>query len=620
MRSGPSFLYRLPMIDLSNDEKRGRLLKAIRSSRNAMEPFRRVRKELIKDYVGSWYAEGGAENKTLVNLINQTARIYTISLAANNPQVLISTPKTESIAFARRFEVNLNKLISDMALDQTFRSIVLDAFFCLGCGVVMMRDTDTRFHGLLESEEDVWLDPGQPWFNRVSLDDLILDMPAKELSKMRYCGHRYRADYEKVMDEPGYSKKVKDKLSPSTRAHHDSTGAARDIASDAEDDDLKDMVWLMDVWIPENNSIVTMACDQEDIEPLIEREWTGSQAGPYKFLSLGDTPDNVIPTSPAVNLKGMHDLQNRLHRRMEDDSDAHRVINVYPPGEEDQADAYRTAERNSWVKGRSPEQIKQFEMGGVDQRDMALATFLQTEYDRLAGNLQAMGGLGPQAATVGQEELVHGQLSKNVADMRTAVVNFAASCILDLGRLMWEDQTLELRTSMPVGNSGIQVSSDWISPLNQNDDLVRQGLQSPARVGSFEDYEFRVEPYSMVFKTPQQHLQEYFQVLQQIAPLWPMFQASGATLNVQVLVDEMARLLNKPEIKQLITFATPADQMGGDQNTVRQSPHTVRENIRKNVSTGGTEQARSNALIQTLMGGKPQVNGQQSAMLQRSPA
>lgn len=596
------------MFDLSNKEKRSRLYKAIKASRDALLPFRRVRTELIKDYVGSWYSESGADNKTLVNLINQTCRIYAVTLAANNPQALVSTPRSDSIPFARRFEVNLNKLISDMSLDQTFRSIVMDAFFCLGCGVVMMRDTNTRFHGLLESEEDVWLDPGQPWFNRVSLDDLILDMPAKELTKMRYCGHRYRADFEKVMDEPGYNPKAKAKLKPSNRQHHDSVDAARDIASEhgnAQDDDLKDMVWLQDIWIPENNSIVTLACDQEDIEPLIERDWVGSQDGPYKFLSLGDTPDNVIPTSPAMNLKGMHDLQNRLHRRMEEDSDAHRVVNVYPPGMEDDANRLRTSERNSWVRGQSPDQIKQFEMGGVDQRDMALATFLQTEYDRFAGNLQAMGGLGPQASTVGQEEIVHGQLSKNVADMRLAVVNFAANCILDLGRLMWEDQTLELRTSMPVGNSGIQVRSDWTPDY---------------RVGEFEDYDFRVEPYSMVFKTPQQHLQEYFQVLQQIAPLWPMFQASGATLNVQVLVKEMARLMNKPEIEQLITFAVPAEMLGGDQNTVRQSPHTVRETVRRNVPTGGTAENRANSVIQSLMGSGSQLNGQQKAAMQRAPA
>jgi hypothetical protein len=595
------------MLDLNDNEKRARLLKAIKSSRDALEPFRRVRKELIKDYVGSWYAESGATNKTLVNLINQTARIYTVALAANNPQVLVSTPKTETLAFARRFEVNLNKLIGDMALDKTFRAIVMDAFFCLGCGVVMMRDTDTRFHGLLESEEDVWLDPGEPWFNRVSLDDLILDMPAKELSKMRYCGHRYRADYEKVMDEPGYSKKVRDKLKPTSRSHHDSTGAVRDIASEwgtAEDDDLKDMVWLMDVWVAENNSVVTMACDQ-DLPPLIEREWIGSQAGPYKFLSLGDTPDNVIPTSPAINLKGMHDLQNRLHRRMEDDSDAHRVVNVYPPNMADDAERLRTAERNSWQRGTSPEQIKQFEMGGVDQRDMALATFLQSEYDRFAGNLQAMGGLGAQASTVGQEEIISGNLSRNVADMRMAVVSFASDCILDLGRLMWEDQTLELQTSIPVENSGIRVSSDWMPDYRQ---------------GAFEDYEFRVEPYSMVFKTPEQHLQELFQVLRELAPLWPMFQASGATFDAAAIVDEIARLKNRPEFKRFITFAEPMGMLGGDENTIRQSANTTRTNIRRNVSDGGTADARSNALIQTLMGGKPQVNSQQAAMLQRGQA
>lgn len=596
------------MFDLENDEKRGRLLKAVKSSRDALEPFRRTRKELIKDYVGSWYTEGGARHKTLVNLMNQTARIYTVALAANNPQVLVSTPRVDNIPFARRFEVNLNKLIGDMALDQTFQMIVLDAFFCIGCGVVMMRDTDTRFHGLLESEEDVWLDPGEPWLNRVSLDDLILDVSAKELSKMRYCGHRYRADYEKVMDEPGYSKKVKDKLKPTNRQHHDSTGAARDIASDygsAEDDDLKDMVWLQDIWIAENRSIVTMACDQ-DLPPLIERDWIGSQAGPYKFLSLGNVPDNVIPASPAVNLKCLHDLQNRLHRRMEKDSDAHRIVNVYHPSGADDAEKIRTAERNSWVSSNDPSRISQIEVGGIDQRDMAFATFIQDEYDRLAGNLQAMGGLGQQAATLGQEELIHGQQSRMESDMRMAVVNFASECILDLGRLMWEDQTLELQSSIPIGNSGINVSSNWTPGW---------------RVGSFEDYEFRVEPYSMVFKTPEQKLQELFQVLQQIAPLWPMFQASGATLDAQAIVEEIARLKNRPEFKRFITFAVPAEMLGGDQNTVRQSPVTSRETIRKNVPTGGTADARSSAMIQSLLGGKSsQVNGQMKAAMGRKPA
>ena len=594
------------MIDLQDKKSRGRLLKAVKTSREAMDPFRRVRKELIRDYVGSWYSDGGARNKTLVNLMNQTARIYTVALAANNPQVMVSTPNVENWPFAKRFEVNLNKLISDMELDVTFRAIVLDAFFCIGCGVVMMRDTDTRFHGLLESEEDVWLDPGEPWLNRVSLDDLILDMSAKELTKMRYCGHRYRADYEKVQAEPGYDKAVKAKLTPTSKQSVDNPDFARDIASGSavDDDELKPMIWLQNLWVAENKTVATMAVDQ-DLPPLLEREWTGSQAGPYKFLSLGNVPDNVIPASPAINLKGMHDLQNRLHRRMEKDSDAHRVLNVYPPGKEDFAERARKAGRNDFIMGQNPKDISQIEFGGVDQRDQALALFIQDEYDRLAGNLSAMGGLGPQSSTVGQDEMIHGQVSRTESDMRMAVVGFAAECILDLGRLMWEDQTLELQSSIPIGNSGIQVSSNWTPDY---------------RAGEFEDYEFRVEPYSMVFKTPEQKLQELFQVLQQIAPLWPMFQASGASLDAEAIVEEIARLKNRPEFKRFITFAAPAAMLGGDQNTVRQSPVTSRETVRRHIPTGGTQSARSNILQQALSGGGSQINGQQAAAMTRRPA
>lgn len=594
------------MIDLHDKQKRGRLFKAIKTSREALEPFRRVRKELIRDYVGSWYSEGGARNKTPVNLINQTARIYTVALAANNPQVMVSTPLEQNWPFAKRFEVNLNKLIGDMELDATFRAIVLDAFFCLGCGVVMMRDTDTRFHGLLESEEDVWLDPGEPWLNRVSLDDLILDMTAKELSKMRYCGHIYRADYEKVMDEPGYDKKVQAQLTPTSKNTTDNPDWARDIAAGiaVDDDELKPMIWLQDVWVAENKTVSTFPLDQ-DLPPLLEREWTGSQAGPYKFLSLGTVPDNIIPASPAVNLKCMHDFQNRLHCRMEKDSDAHRVVNIYPPSAADEAERLRTAKRNSWHRMSDPKSVQQVEFGGVDQRDQSLALFNQEVYDRLAGNLGLMGGLGAQSATLGQDEMLMGQVSRMEADMRISVVGFASECILDLGHLMWEDQTLELRSSLAIGNTGVEVPVDWTPDY---------------RVGEFEDYEFRVEPYSMVFKTPEQKLQELYQTLRELAPLWPMFQASGASLDAEAIVEEIARLKNRPEFKRFITFSAPAPMLGGDQNTVRQSPVTTRETVRRNVPTGGTPASRSSIMQQVLSGGKPQINGQQAASMTRRPA
>lgn len=597
-------------LDLHDKLVRGRLLQAVKTSREAWRPFCRTAKELIRDHVGSWYQERphGARYKTLVNLINQTARIYTVALAANNPRVKVETQfvDDEHWPFAQRFQVGLNKLISDMQLDATFRAIVLDAFFCIGCGVVQMRDTDTRFHGILESEEDVWLDPGEPWFNRVPRDHLILDMAVRELSKMRYCGHIYRADYEKVMDEPGYDKAAKQHLSPTSKNAIDDADFAQEIATGGavDDDELKPMLWLMDLWVVENKSVVTFALDV-DAPPLIEREWPGSQGGPYKFLGLGLVPDNIIPVSPASNLKGLHDLANRNYRKMERQADSQRTVNAYAPGGEEDAKRLRDAKDGEWVQVRNPKDINQIAIGGVDPGLQAFQMTVGEQFNVMAGNVRAMGGLGQQAGTLGQEEIIQENVSRIEADMHLAVMKFADEVCTDLGYLMWHDNYMEIRASVQVPGSDIYVDSSWTPDY---------------RVGNFEDYGLDVIPYSTIFKTPQQKLNELFAVIERIAPIWPMFQASGATLDAQELVDQMADLLDRPELKRIITFAVMADQLGGDQNTIRQSPITSRETVRRNVPTGGTPESRASIMSQVLQGGGAQVTPQQLASMGRAPA
>jgi len=101
-----------------------------------------------------------------------------------------------------------------------------------------------------------------------------------------------------------------------------------------------------------------------------------------------------------------------------------------------------------------------------------------------------------------------------------------------------------------------------------------------------------------------------------------MFQAMGATLDAAAIVDEIARLKDRPEFRRFITFPSQAmpGQLGGDENTIRQSPVTSRTNVRKSVSTGGSPESRSNAMIRDLINGTPSTNGQQSEMLDKAPA
>ena len=157
---------------------------------------------------------------------------------------------------------------------------------------------------------------------------------------------------------------------------------------------------------------------------------------------------------------------------------------------------------------------------------------------------------------------------------------------------------------------GIQVDASW---------PMRDEAGERVLPGKLDEYELRVEPYSMTYKSPQQKLAELFSILDHVGRMWPMFQASGATLDAREILKEIARLQDQPELLRFITFATPADRLGGDENTIRQSPNTTREHIRRNIPTGGTAESRSSIMQQVLLGGG-QTNGAQRASLSRDPA
>ena len=99
------------MIDLTSEIHIQRLFAAIDSSRDGMKPFRENRTSMLKEYVGSHYNGNGAPYEVIVNLIAQTADVYTIGLAANNPKVNITTNSRELLPFANRFKVGINNQI-----------------------------------------------------------------------------------------------------------------------------------------------------------------------------------------------------------------------------------------------------------------------------------------------------------------------------------------------------------------------------------------------------------------------------------------------------------------------------------------------------------------------------
>ncbi len=582
------------MIDLGNQIERGRLHKAIQTSRDVMEPFRRARSEFIRDHAGSWYSEGGARFHTNINKMNQTALIMTFALAAENPRFKACTDNQKLVPFARHLQSNMNKLVSNINLKQSLRLMVLDAFFLVGIAKVRMSDAFP-----IQLEDDVWVEAGQPWVDRISFDDAILDLTARDLTKMRFMGDRYRCSWEKVKKRDDFDNSVVKIMTPDSKYRYDtSIDYANQIANlmACDDDELEPMVWLEDVFIVENNQWATFPANPgyENSKPLKVVDWEGTKRGPYKFLGLGNVPDNVIPSSPAQNLKPLHDAINMVFRKVLDQARIAKQVVGYREGESQRADNYRTCKNGTWLPFNNPADIQTITIGGVDMNLNQFNAMMDEIYNAQSGNLRSLAGLGQEGNTLGQEELIQGRASQVISKMGVNVIEFTAEIGEELKHLLWQDDTFyqENWQQADPSNKESWVSSHW-------DPAYREGVP--------DNFTLSVEPYSMRYVSPQEKVAQIDAVLQKIAPLWPMFQQSGYVIDVSELLECYSDLLDRPELKRIIKQNPQGGDapQGGDQNTVKSPAVTTRNVVRKNVSGGGGRGQLMNSILQGAPSGVP---------------
>jgi hypothetical protein len=592
-------------MDPNNEIQRSRLLKAIENSTRVLRPFREVRKKLVQDFVGSQYGSTGQDRQDIImNLMYQTAETYTMSLAANRPRVLVTAQHTDVTWFSHSFQLGINNLIKEIRLEDTLRKAVMDAFFTMGIVKVYTADS-----GLVQLEgEDEWVDPGKPFAENISLDDFCYDTTASEWRKASFVMNKYRISRDKVLNDDAYDKKVAEGLKivsqyPGWNPDSGEVPIREMLKSETQEAGIEPMVDLMDVWLPKDKLVVTMPVG-ENTKPLRVIEWEGPENGPFHLLSLTcEVPDNIMPVSPAMNLKPLHDLINGLMRKQRRQAQRQKDIPFYQAGHQDDARRIEKASDGEWTRVDNPESVNVMKMGGVDPQNQAFTHSMKDTYDRMAGNLQMMAGLGPQSDTLGQDKLIHGAVTKREANMQYRVVDFTSRICRDLGSLLWQDQVLEIPQDFET--SGIRVRADW---------------NPEVREGDFIDYNFSIEPYSMMYKSPSERMQGINNFVTQIAlPMEGMMQQYGGTIDIQELVQMYSELMDMPRLKQIIKFEEPKDDRPGPTPPEpAKASHTVRESVRRSVPTGGTEQSRSNVMQQVLQGGQP--NQQQMAQMGREKA
>ena len=362
------------------------------------------------------------------------------------------------------------------------------------------------------------------------------------------------------------------------------------------------MIDLCDIWIPRDQMIYTFPVDPQHPfsgakKPIAAMPVDDPDAGPYDILSFNDVPENIVPSSPASHLAGLARIINNVMRKQARKAHGQKDIFTYTPAGAADAERVQNAADQQRVAIQEQSEVGVMKVGGVDQALQAFMLGMVQIYDRMAGNLTAMAGLGSQAPTLGQEEMIQGTVSKKEAAMQYRVVDHAVRIIQRLGKMLWHDQAKVIPGSINI--PGLEdyppMDATWIPG---------------EREGQVNDYDISIDVFSMPYQSPTKKFQTMLTLLQNVfIPAAPMMMQQGGMINFQKVAESAAHLLNAPELEQWIEFSGPPPAPKGEGQEQPGMPDmggmpssTTRNYVRRSVPTGGSPQNQSTMAEQAWLG------------------
>lgn len=568
----------------NNDRSIAKLRQSFIWSRKQLRPYRDLRVEAIKEYLGG-------SNRTAMNVLEIAVSTYIRHLVARCAKVMVTTPYMQLKPSASTLELAENHLLQEIKFVDTQQEVALDAMF--GMGIFKVGETPA---GSVEINGELY-DVGQPFAERVSLDDWVHDVNAKDWRACGYMGNRYRVPYEWVMTNPSFmNTKGLMPMSGEAIERHGEEGEdserAEDIAREQnvmETGEFQPMIELWDLYLPQDKLMMTLPA-QVGRMPVQVIEWDGPEGGPYHPLVFTRVPDSIMPLPPTKMWLDIHILINKIFRKLAQQSERQKDIGLIPMGDQGDAERLNATKDGDWAVLANPGAAQTESIGGPNQTNVAFLVHLIDRFDWLAGNLSALGGLGVQAETLGQEELLSDAASQRVKDYQDSVVR-AIEHVLGASGLawwLWYDPLIDITTTQRINVLGNEID-------------IPTRFNETSKEGDFLQYNFTVSPHSTAPMTPDQQLAKLTTFIQNVhMPLQQVAAEQGVQLDIEGLYRRWAKLANMPELEEFIFVGQPhAPETPTEPGQT--APKTTREYVRRNVAAG-TSHGKAGALMATLLG------------------
>lgn len=562
-----------------SSKKFERLERSIDWSQKQLVFPRKKRMEAVKQFMGSHYAENGSEKIVPVPFLALAVMVYLRQLVPNSPRAMFTADSDRLRPVASTFELAINKIPEEIKLSRTLRKMVAEAMFS-PWGVVKC--------GLHTVGKALGHEYGEPFVDLVTFEDYFVDMSAKNPDEIDYEGNDYWIDYESLMESKEIVSGTRDKLSPDDRTYVGPNGEDRADSSttDSTAETYKDKLWARDVWLPDENLLVTYGITSKKV--IFERELKGPPRGPYHKLSFIDVPSESMAL-PLVSLwRDLHELANALFRKLGNQADSQKTVLGFDGDNEENVNNFQNARDGdgiSWT-GRKPEQLT---AGGIDRNTLAFQLQCRELFSYFANNLDSLGGLAASTETIGQDRLISEASTAQLKDMAESVTDVSQGIFTALAYYEWHDPVKRRRLEKPIPGT------DMAIPIEFGPEM---------KIGSFDLYDLKIDVYSMQDDSPGTKLQKLDLFVNKfVLPLGELATQTGGVIQVEKIFSLASKYMNFPEAEEIVVFVDNIAQPGSEGGGGAKPAHTTREYVRRG-SPGQTRQGGSEATQQILLGGE----------------
>ncbi len=529
------------------------LQRDIQKSVGRFKRFQKARLLFLNEYIGSYYSRSvGESGMQPFNLLFNTVRVLVPNLVIQEPVHIVSTEITAYRPYTRLLSKALDISGKRLHLADTYRRWIVDALFMLG----ILKTGLTNSNFVLELDENSVIDPGTVFTEVVDFNDLVVSSSATDFNFPGYVGDRVRVPRQLLLDDDNYDNGLVEKLTKFSN-DPDRTDRLSKKGVELQDDNNVDLVEIVEVWNPDEKTLISLPFGGALVEkPLKEVDYIGPDTGPYTFLQFTPpVPDN--PISPSL-ISQMLDMQLNINRVMNKtlvQAESQRDILIYNPAHEDSVKDIMDAGTNKAVASDDPTAAQMLSFGGPNPSNVGFIQQLQSWFNVVAANTEAIGGLREESPSATQAVILNNNSGVIMEDLRSAVYSAAS---LEAGKRAWylhTDPLINIPMTQRVTLPPIFDNDGRIVATSISEDV--QVLLTPEdRRGDFLDYNVSIKLRSMsrldAADKARKRTEFYLKILPAIVTSAIAAAQIGMTLSIPVLLRQYAEDLGLGDVDEVI--------------------------------------------------------------------